>query len=264
MATKKKDPAGRAGAPAAMQAAASSQQSAANGMPKPTTDPVAAPTAVNKKKQKRREKEAEKAKKAAEQHSAVGFALTNVPVGNGHRLREPRLPSSTYDDPNFAADAYGRDDVDDVYSDEDENGYDSEAEYQSQNGVAQYGSRPSKSKDKRPSAPVPQTNRHLMHGPPRPSRAYMPTISTEALRTVQRKTLNASSIWDTNSAKERAAIKEFWIGLSEMQRKDLVNIEKGHVLQKMKEQQKHSCSCTVCGRKRTAIEEELEILYAAS
>ena len=31
----------------------------------------------------------------------------------------------------------------------------------------------------------------------------------------------------------------------------------------MKEQQKHSCSCTVCGRKRTAIEEELEVLYDA-
>ena len=35
------------------------------------------------------------------------------------------------------------------------------------------------------------------------------------------------------------------------------------MLKKMKEQQKHSCSCTVCGRKRTAIEEELEVLYDA-
>ncbi|KAH7911254.1 hypothetical protein BJ138DRAFT_1151105 [Hygrophoropsis aurantiaca] len=31
----------------------------------------------------------------------------------------------------------------------------------------------------------------------------------------------------------------------------------------MKEQQKHSCSCAVCGRKRHAIEEELEVLYDA-
>lgn len=31
----------------------------------------------------------------------------------------------------------------------------------------------------------------------------------------------------------------------------------------MKEQQKHSCSCSVCGRKRNAIEEELEVLYDA-
>jgi hypothetical protein len=42
-----------------------------------------------------------------------------------------------------------------------------------------------------------------------------------------------------------------------------VKVEKEAVLRKMKEQQKHSCSCTVCGRKRTAIEEELEVLYDA-
>lgn len=43
----------------------------------------------------------------------------------------------------------------------------------------------------------------------------------------------------------------------------MVKVEKEAVLKKMKEQQKHSCSCTVCGRKRTAIEEELEVLYDA-
>jgi len=31
----------------------------------------------------------------------------------------------------------------------------------------------------------------------------------------------------------------------------------------MKEQQKHTCSCSVCGRRRTVIEEELEMLYDA-
>jgi hypothetical protein len=51
--------------------------------------------------------------------------------------------------------------------------------------------------------------------------------------------------------------------LGEDERKSLVKIEKEAVLRKMKEQQKHSCSCTVCGRKRTAIEEELEVLYDA-
>jgi hypothetical protein len=35
------------------------------------------------------------------------------------------------------------------------------------------------------------------------------------------------------------------------------------VLKKMKEQQRHSCSCAVCGRKRLAIEQELEVLYDA-
>jgi hypothetical protein len=70
-------------------------------------------------------------------------------------------------------------------------------------------------------------------------------------------------IWNTSSQEERQAIKEFWLGLGEEERKSLVKVEKDAVLKKMKEQQKHTCSCTVCGRKRTAIEEELEGLYDA-
>ena len=70
-------------------------------------------------------------------------------------------------------------------------------------------------------------------------------------------------IWNTSTAEERERIKEFWLGLAESDRRGLVRIEKEAVLKKMKEQQKHSCSCTVCGRKRTAIEEELEVLYDA-
>ena len=70
-------------------------------------------------------------------------------------------------------------------------------------------------------------------------------------------------IWNTSTQEERERIKEFWLSLSERDRRDLLKIEKEAVLKKMKEQQKHSCSCTVCGRKRTAIEEELEVLYDA-
>ena len=70
-------------------------------------------------------------------------------------------------------------------------------------------------------------------------------------------------IWNTSTAEERERIKEFWLGLGESERRGLVRIEKEAVLKKMKEQQKHSCSCTVCGRKRNAIEEELEVLYDA-
>lgn len=70
-------------------------------------------------------------------------------------------------------------------------------------------------------------------------------------------------IWNTSTAEERERIKEFWLSLGEGERRGLVRIEKEAVLKKMKEQQKHSCSCTVCGRKRTAIEEELEVLYDA-
>ncbi|KZT54724.1 hypothetical protein CALCODRAFT_472945 [Calocera cornea HHB12733] len=60
---------------------------------------------------------------------------------------------------------------------------------------------------------------------------------------------------------ERERIKEFWLGLAENDRRALVKVEKETVLKKMKEQQKHSCSCAVCGRKRHAIESELESLY---
>jgi len=70
-------------------------------------------------------------------------------------------------------------------------------------------------------------------------------------------------IWNTETNEERERIKEFWLSLGEDDRRSLVKVEKEAVLKKMKEQQKHSCSCSVCGRKRTAIEEELEVLYDA-
>jgi hypothetical protein len=70
-------------------------------------------------------------------------------------------------------------------------------------------------------------------------------------------------IWNTSSAEERERIKEFWQALGEDERKSLVKIEREAVLRKMKEQQKSVCGCAVCGRKRTAIEEELEVLYDA-
>ncbi|CAG8522301.1 4488_t:CDS:2, partial [Scutellospora calospora] len=70
-------------------------------------------------------------------------------------------------------------------------------------------------------------------------------------------------IWNTNNNEERQRIREFWLQLGEEERRSLVKVEKEAVLKKMKEQQKHSCSCSVCGRKRTAIEEELETLYDA-
>lgn len=75
--------------------------------------------------------------------------------------------------------------------------------------------------------------------------------------------ISRERIWNTSSQEERERIKEFWLGLGEDERKSLVKVEKDAVLKKMKEQQKHTCGCSVCGRKRTAIEEELEGLYDA-
>lgn len=62
-----------------------------------------------------------------------------------------------------------------------------------------------------------------------------------------------NKIWSTSSTEERERIKEFWLGLSEEERRSLVKIEKEAVLRKMKEQQKHSCTCAVCGRKRFVV-----------
>lgn len=70
-------------------------------------------------------------------------------------------------------------------------------------------------------------------------------------------------IWSTSTAEERERIKEFWMGLNDKDRRQLVQVEKDAVLKRMKEVQKHSCSCAVCGRKRTSIESELEVLYNA-
>ncbi|KKA26302.1 hypothetical protein TD95_001771 [Thielaviopsis punctulata] len=68
-------------------------------------------------------------------------------------------------------------------------------------------------------------------------------------------------VWDIKPHEDRERIKEFWLNLDESERKSLVRLEKETVLKKMKDQQKNTCTCNVCGRKRTAIERELEGLY---
>ncbi|KAG5296823.1 stress response protein nst1 [Histoplasma ohiense] len=95
----------------------------------------------------------------------------------------------------------------------------------------------------------------------RPAAPPPPPLSNAALRSAHK--ISKDRIWNTSTQEERENIKEFWLQLGEEERRSLVKVEKEAVLRKMKEQQKHSCSCTVCGRKRTAIEEELEVLYDA-
>ncbi|KAJ7238177.1 stress response protein NST1 [Mycena rebaudengoi] len=65
------------------------------------------------------------------------------------------------------------------------------------------------------------------------------------------------------SIEEKEQIRDFWLALREEERKDLMRVERETVLRKMKKEQKHSCSCAVCGKKSTAIEDELEIRYNA-
>ena len=87
-----------------------------------------------------------------------------------------------------------------------------------------------------PSSNTSQTQKH------RPSSNQAPSSRSNA---------NAiNKIWSTSSTEERERIKEFWLGLGEQDRRNLVKLEKEAVLKKMKEQQRHSCACAVCGRKR--------------
>lgn len=57
-------------------------------------------------------------------------------------------------------------------------------------------------------------------------------------------------IWYSGDAAERLRLRDFWAQLSEEDRKALVKLERDAVLKKVKEQQKQTCSCHVCGRRR--------------
>jgi hypothetical protein len=70
-----------------------------------------------------------------------------------------------------------------------------------------------------------------------------------------------AKIWTQSSIQDRENIRNFWLSLSELERKDLLQIEKEAVLKKMKEQHRHACGCAVCGRKKVNIESELDHLY---
>ncbi|KAJ4378165.1 Stress response protein nst1 [Neocucurbitaria cava] len=217
-------------------------------------------SAVNRKKQKRREKEA--AKKAAHDPPAPatgknGVRMSPALASSGAQTR-PSAPQ--YADPELDEPLY--DDEHDFYSDEEaehyEHAYGTNGHYQQQYGHTPMpsgsGKKPRKKK-KAPSAPPPLA--YAQHVAPR----HSPATGHAIMRS------NSGSkkdrIWNTSTQEERERIREFWLSLGEDERKSLVKIEKEAVLRKMKEQQKHSCSCTVCGRKRTAIEEELEVLYDA-
>uniref|UniRef100_A0A8H7TIV0 Stress response protein NST1 n=1 Tax=Bionectria ochroleuca TaxID=29856 RepID=A0A8H7TIV0_BIOOC len=184
---------------------------------------------VNRKKQKRRQKAAAKA--AAEQQIVNGHA-------NRSSQSRPSRPEPV--------------DYEDVNSEDDE-GYEYEAAHEVTNGHSQQPlkSKKTKKKKKKKGLSGPDDNDALL------SRVRSPGVQARGSG------MSRDKIWSTSNQEERERIKEFWLGLGEDERKSLVKVEKDAVLKKMKEQQKHTCSCTVCGRKRTAIEEELETLYDA-
>ncbi|KAL1311269.1 hypothetical protein AAFC00_001457 [Neodothiora populina] len=246
-----------------------------NGLVAPTNLP--GPAGGSRKKQKRRAKEA--AKKAASQESQHHAAPTSPQAPHNHTRRGSQNDVNSDRSPDCYSEAEGDEDDEDDYAGAAPVHHPARVPHQ--HHVHDPAASPSpaavkrKGKKKRRSIsaqqnhhqPQPPASHFDSHNssyptPPPPPPPPPPPMSSATFRSVQRGA-KQDRIWNTSTQEERERIKEFWLSLSEEERKSLLKIEKEAVLRKMKEQQKHSCSCTVCGRKRTAIEEELEVLYDA-
>ncbi|KAF4628761.1 hypothetical protein G7Y89_g9387 [Cudoniella acicularis] len=256
--------------------------------PTSPTDTNGAPT-VNRKKQKRRQKQA--AKLAAEQplKTQTNGAQNPADVKKQMQDLEARFQNHGLDESYGENGQFDPAEGDQYYSDEDGDGYSGSYgnDGSSANGYPIPASNPgkkSKKKKKTKAAPPGNPNhnhthmhahthshshshthtRAHTHGAPNGlSHSHVPLPPLAPTTMPRGPGISKEKIWNTSSQEERERIKEFWLSLGEDERKSLVKVEKDAVLKKMKEQQKHSCSCTVCGRKRTAIEEELEVLYDA-
>lgn len=204
-------------------------------------------TGVNRKKQKRRNKQA--ARLAAEQQLDDGGVSTGHSGQNGSDMHLGE------------GDQYASFDGEDVYySDEEVH----DRPNPDDDNVGRRKSKKKKGKKAHSSGAAPEESSTSLSTPSAPAarpQGPPPSLSNAALRSAHN--VSKDRIWNTSTQEERQNIKEFWLQLGEDERRSLVKVEKEAVLRKMKEQQKHSCSCTVCGRKRTAIEEELEVLYDA-
>ncbi|KAG9776170.1 hypothetical protein KCU88_g4919, partial [Aureobasidium melanogenum] len=222
-----------------------------------------APTpAINRKKQKRREKEA--AKRATEQTSPNGADHAS-PAENGQLppVKQSRGPvkgyfteEADYADQTHHAYADHGSPEEAFYSGDEDPNYGEEDEAVPDSSWLNTSKRKKAKKNKNHVADSDLSRASTML-----SRSHIPPLSNAAIRASHK--LSREHIWNTSTQAERENIKKFWLELGEEERRSLVKVEKEAVLRKMKEQQKHSCSCSVCGRKRTAIEEELEVLYDA-
>jgi hypothetical protein len=226
-------------------------------IPTAPADANSAAPGVNRKKQKRREKQA--AKLAAEQpaNSQTNDAPSAAEVKRQMLELEAKFREHGLGDHYEENEQFEPVDGDPYYSDED----DAYSGSYGQDGSPSHGYAKKSRNKKKGKGGIPG---HLQRGANGSSQSHvslsLPPLDTNGPRGPG---ISKEKIWNTSSQEERERIKEFWLSLGEDERKSLVKVEKDAVLKKMKEQQKHSCSCTVCGRKRTAIEEELEVLYDA-
>ena len=263
-------------------------QSTSSNMTQESLDYAPGSSGVNKKKQKRRQKEA--ARKAAEQHTMTGSQLAqgfaNVADSAYQNIVKEMAAVQAREQANGFN--YGGSDYDDPEQYEPDDGEDISWEYTSKydpprtNGHTSHnfasaeppgGKAKKKKKKKAKSSLATQadysTANHgqssnptsLQPPPPPPPPPLEHPLTSGTNQSSQ--TASKDRIWNTSTAEERERIKEFWLSLGEEDRRSLVKVEKEPVLKKMKEQQTHSRSSTESGRKRTAIEEELEVLYDA-
>lgn len=225
--------------------------------------PTTAPSpVVNRKKQKRRQKQAARlATEPADEHH-VARDVANLATDDQHLYHNnPDLELDSVDlDRTAAADVYrngtagGSHDLGSPAMTHDPDGLLHAASQKSKKKKFRKGRSDSHTLADGSSTPLSTPSATFSHPPP-PSLPYASQFHAKSAR--------EGSIWNQSSLEERENIRTFWFELGEEERRQLVKVEKDAVLRKMKEQQKHSCSCTVCGRKRTAIEEELEVLYDA-
>lgn len=229
-----------------------------------TTESAGEPTptqTVNRKKQKRREKEA--AKRLAEQQLPNGHTIASgLPIEQISAVKQGRGPAKGYftEEPDYVDDDFQDDSLepeDAFYSGDEDGNYPHEYVEDPNNSWLNTSKRKKGSKSRHnhsSNIPTSRTSSGAV-------RSHLPALSNAAIRSAHK--MSNEHIWNTSTQAERENIKQFWLELGEDERRSLVKVEKEAVLRKMKEQQKHSCSCSVCGRKRTAIEEELEVLYDA-
>ena len=251
-----------------------------------STTPAGA--SVNRKKQKRRQKQASKAATTQQQNVGSHDAQDDydeavAPTKQGFSTVPDDEPDSPYEDDYYPGpEVYDPFDGKRLAGSDEENGYGYEPSFPTANGTSSYrmddgnqGKKRSKRKNKPKQQATEQElasqNQQLPHQDLHSSSAWTyapppppppPAMSDDALRSVHR-SISKDPIWTTSTEEERPKIKSFWLKLVRKQQRGLLRLDKGDVLKKMKEQQKHSCSCSVCGRKRNAIEEELEKLYDA-
>jgi hypothetical protein len=85
-------------------------------------------------------------------------------------------------------------------------------------------------------------------GPPSASVSLINEQKMDAISPPGKAKKGQKKIWNTGTTED--LIMDFWHGLSEEARRNLVNMEKDTMRRKMRERQRvFSCSCAACGRK---------------